>query len=111
MTHLFVECLIIAAIVMAAAGCDPTRLAAALAVRLFVPEPVGAPTRWPSVTIMKPLYGAEPGLFDNLASFCDQHYDAPLQWIFGVHDTRAIPRRRWSSACEPSGRIWISSSS
>jgi ceramide glucosyltransferase len=38
----------------------------------------------PSVTILKPLAGAEPGLFDNLASFCRQNYQGPVQIIFGV---------------------------
>jgi ceramide glucosyltransferase len=40
--------------------------------------------REPSVTILKPLYGAEPGLFDNLASFCRQDYGADVQIICGV---------------------------
>lgn len=37
------------------------------------------------VTILKPLYGAEPGLFENLASFCDQDYPA-FQIVFGAAD-------------------------
>ena len=41
-----------------------------------------APT---AVTILKPLHGAEPGLFENLESFCLQDYDAPVQIVFGVH--------------------------
>jgi ceramide glucosyltransferase len=40
----------------------------------------------PAVTILKPLNGAEPGLFENLASFCIQDYPAPVQMIFGVQD-------------------------
>ena len=42
----------------------------------------------PSVTILKPLHGAEPGLFDNLASFCAQNYPGTVQIVFGVQDPR-----------------------
>ena len=38
------------------------------------------------VTILKPLHGAEPGLFENLASFCTQDYPGPVQIVFGVQD-------------------------
>lgn len=44
----------------------------------------------PSVTILKPLCGEEVGLEENLASFCAQDYNGPLQIVFGVHD-RADP--------------------
>jgi len=39
----------------------------------------------PGVTVLKPLYGAEPQLFENLSSFCDQDYER-FQVIFGVRD-------------------------
>lgn len=39
---------------------------------------------YPSVTILKPLYGDEPGLTANLASFCRQDYPAPVEVVFGV---------------------------
>ena len=42
----------------------------------------------PRVTILKPLHGAEPGLFENLASFCTQDYPGPVQIVFGVQDPR-----------------------
>src|SRR5580692_8823099 len=45
---------------------------------------------FPSVTILKPLHGAEPGLLANLAGFCVQDYPGPVQIVFGVED-RADP--------------------
>ncbi len=39
----------------------------------------------PGVTILKPLYGAEPQLLENLSSFCDQDHER-FQVIFGVRD-------------------------
>jgi len=39
----------------------------------------------PPTTILKPLCGAEPGLYEHLRSFCDQNCD-DLQIIFGVRD-------------------------
>jgi len=39
----------------------------------------------PSVSVLKPLYGAEPGLYENLQGFCQQrhgHYEI----LFGVRD-------------------------
>ena len=57
----------------------------------------------PSVTILKPIAGNEPGLYENLASFCEQDYDAPFEVIFCLHDTGDSARgvcgfawaRRW----------------
>ncbi|MBX9860225.1 MAG: bacteriohopanetetrol glucosamine biosynthesis glycosyltransferase HpnI [Sphingomonas sp.] len=37
-----------------------------------------------AATILKPLYGAEPKLGDNLRSFCDQRWSAPVQIVAGV---------------------------
>jgi ceramide glucosyltransferase len=39
----------------------------------------------PPVTILKPLCGAEPGLYHNLRSFCQQDYPE-FQIVFGVRD-------------------------
>ena len=37
----------------------------------------------PPMTVLKPLHGDEPGLFENLLSFCQQDYPQ-YQVIFGV---------------------------
>ena len=54
----------------------------------------GAPAALaPAVTLLKPLHGAEEGLKESLASFCEQDYAGPIQIVFGVHDAAdgAIP--------------------
>jgi ceramide glucosyltransferase len=61
---------------------------AMLAARAFVlntrrttPQPFSPP-----VTILKPLKGLDPGLYDALASHCRQLYDAPFEMLFGLSD-------------------------
>ncbi len=41
--------------------------------------------RLPPVTVLKPLCGAEPGLYANLRTFCEQNYPE-YQIVFGVRD-------------------------
>jgi len=41
----------------------------------------------PPTTILKPLCGAEPALYEHLRTFCEQNC-ADLQIVFGVHDAR-----------------------
>jgi len=67
------------------------------AVRRFARRvPVRAAGGRPPVTILKPLYGEDPGLYANLRSFCEQAYPA-VQVVFGVRDpadpAAAVARR------------------
>src|SRR6516162_6185040 len=67
-------------------GCACLAFATLLTIR-FPRRVVPAPgTSTPRVTILKPLHGAEPGLLENLASFCTQNYPGPIQIVFGVQD-------------------------
>ena len=72
-------------LVLAATGCVYALIAAA-AMRRFTGEDASEATAFPSITILKPLHGAELGLHDKLASFCDQDYPGPVQILFGVQD-------------------------
>lgn len=58
----------------------------------FAARPRPRPLRLPPVTVLKPLCGVDPGLHENLASFCRQDYPA-WQVVFGLQDARdaAIP--------------------
>jgi ceramide glucosyltransferase len=40
----------------------------------------------PAVTVLVPLNGDEPGLFENLAAFCEQDYCGDVQLLLGVAD-------------------------
>ncbi len=51
----------------------------------FARREVAIPAVQPPVTVLKPLHGAEPGLYDNLCSFVDQDYPES-QIVLGVRD-------------------------
>lgn len=68
-------------------GAAYTVLAAALAGG-YAPRRESIASDLPSVTVLKPLHGAEPHLEDNLASFFAQEYRAPFQLVFGVQNER-----------------------
>lgn len=57
--------------------------------------PAAGPREHPRVSVLKPLCGDEPGLEDNLRSFCSQTYP-DYQIIFGVHEAgdAALPIAR-----------------
>lgn len=61
-------------------------LLAAEMVARFLRQPKPAPTATPAITLLKPLSGAEPGLFEALDSFCRLAYAGPVQVIFGLQD-------------------------
>jgi ceramide glucosyltransferase len=66
-------------------GCVYTVIAAVLALRFGQrAQPGNGPQ--PSVTILKPLCGREPDLLGRLLAFGHQHYDAPVQIVFGSQD-------------------------
>ena len=71
-------------------------VAAAISARRFAAKSLPPLTATPAATILKPLCGEDPELYENLRSFCRQDYP-DYQIIFGVQDPRdpaiAIVRR------------------
>lgn len=74
-------------LLLALVGCGYT-LAAARAVRRFFAAGAPAPQSSAPVTVLKPLYGAEPRLVDNLATFLEQDHAGAVQLLCGVADAR-----------------------
>ena len=62
-------------------------IGAAVAVMRFARRPSPVTPDQPAVSVLKPLHGDEPGLYDNLRSFAEQDYPA-LQIVFGVNDAQ-----------------------
>ena len=60
-------------ILMAVLGCGYLVVAIVLVGRFAQDREPSRPSAAPGITLMKPLYGAEPWLFDKLASFCRQN--------------------------------------
>jgi ceramide glucosyltransferase len=75
----------VALLVLAAVGSLYSLVAVAL-LRRFAAQRPPAAARFPGITVLKPLYGAEAGLYENLASFCQQEYPGPVQIIFGLRE-------------------------
>jgi ceramide glucosyltransferase len=71
---------------LAAAGCLYA-LGAAAVVRRFFVDGGPSPDAFPGVSILKPLHGAQSGLYDDLASFCEQDYLGPVQILLGVQSS------------------------
>jgi ceramide glucosyltransferase len=70
---------------LAILSCFYTLLSIAALRRFPRAWPEAAPFAEPGVSVLKPLYGAEPGLYEHLASFCRQSYAGPVQILFGAH--------------------------
>lgn len=62
-------------------------LVTVVAVRHFAHRETPAGTDRPPVTVLKPLCGEEPELYENLRTFCRQRYPG-YQLIFGVQNPR-----------------------
>jgi ceramide glucosyltransferase len=84
-TQAYTQWLAMFCLVVAVAGCAYA-LVAAVAVRRFGAGSVPTASVFPGITILKPLRGAEPHLYDNLVSFCNQNYPGPVQVLFGVQE-------------------------
>ena len=68
-------------------------IAALVAVRAFRRSTPSEPIAdFAGVTLLKPLHGAEPGLYENLCTFVDQDYPGPVQIVFGVGDATDTAR-------------------
>ncbi len=67
----------------AAMGTLYSLTAAALVLRFRRPTATSV-ARYPSVSVLKPLHGNEPGLFYRLVSFCRQDYPGALQIVCGT---------------------------
>jgi ceramide glucosyltransferase len=91
--HTLAATLGIVALSVAACYSALTLLALALW-HLRKPEKAGADL--PPVTVLKPLCGAEPGLYEHLRGFCEQAYPE-YQVVFGMRDpadpARAVVER------------------
>jgi ceramide glucosyltransferase len=82
-------------------------VAAAITLRGFLSPVAAAAHRNDTLTILKPLHGAEPRLADNLATFLAQDHDGPIQFLCGVQrpDDPAIAAVETLRARFPQARI------
>jgi ceramide glucosyltransferase len=78
------DILLVALWLAGAFGCLFMLFAAALMWSSTRPQPAQEPA--PDLTILKPLHGDEAGLYENLASFCEQDYSGAIQIVFGVEN-------------------------
>jgi ceramide glucosyltransferase len=67
-------------------------IGAAAAVLRFARRPLPVASNQPAVSVLKPLHGDEPDLYENLRSFAEQDYPG-LQIVLGVNDAQdsALP--------------------
>ncbi len=73
----------------------------------FLQQEKPAPASFAAVTLLKPLYGAEPQLEANLEGFLRQTHQGPLQMVCGVQraDDPAAEAVRALQARHPTARI------
>ena len=85
------------------------QLFCAYSVRRFFADQRILPRRDDPVTLLKPLYGWEPHLFENLASFLAVDHGGPVQMICGVqrHDDPAIAVVEAVRSAHPAAEIDI----
>ncbi|MDE1915634.1 MAG: bacteriohopanetetrol glucosamine biosynthesis glycosyltransferase HpnI [Sphingomonadales bacterium] len=85
-------------------------LAMAHAVRRYFKRHAPRASHPAPVTLLKPLYGAEPRLTENLASFLAQDYAAPVQMVCGINtpDDTARPQAETLIAAHPEANIALS---
>ncbi|RVU05452.1 glycosyltransferase [Novosphingobium umbonatum] len=72
------------AIALAGAGLA-YQVLALVALRAFFARPLAGERSAPPLSILKPLYGDEPRLGENLASFLAQDYTGPVQMVCGTN--------------------------
>lgn len=72
-------------LVTAAIGCLYLFAATVLTMH-FTRERTRLEARPAPVSILKPLHGEAPRMFECLASFCSQRYQAPVQIVFGIEE-------------------------
>jgi ceramide glucosyltransferase len=82
--HLLIGTLGVASLALAAAY---TLLALVAVLVWGRRKTAGAAVKLPAVTVLKPLCGAEPGLYENLRTFCRQDYPE-FQIVFGLGDDK-----------------------
>src|SRR4051794_9359148 len=83
-------------------------IAATVATLRFSRRPLVAASQQAGISVLKPLHGAEPGLYENLRSFADQDYP-DFQLLLGVRDgtDTALPIARALIQHRPARNIEI----
>lgn len=71
-------------LLLALVACAYTFFAASRVRRFHIAHAAGTASDAPDVSILKPLYSAEAGLYENLASFCAQAYPGQIQILLGI---------------------------